>query len=488
MNTLDAPRSADEAHPGTIATAPRRPDVRVPLLAASVACTLVWLRWGANWQGPANLGLLGAALALHGGMWITHRGTRTDAAPTSADPPWSMRSALGLVAIVLAVVAVLPLHHSRDLFLYDIYGQAVVEHHVSPYTTTPAQLDDPHLDLVATEWHDQTSMYGPAFIAVAAAISRVGGDSELRIRLAWQLFMAGAAMAATVLMARRTRDPVAVLALGCSPVLLASVNDAHNDVLIGLGLLAVVLLVDDRRYVLAGAVGALVIATKVPAAIPVAAVGAWLLWRRGWRPALWFGAPMTAAATAAYLAVGGGEALRPLRENAGDDSRFALWQPLRDRRFEELLADGVRWRPTLESVRDQMSSYSLVLLVVSLAIVAWRYRRAARPDEFAGIAGYVLMATSTYVMPWYPPMVLPVVALAWRSRASRLVQLQAAFLLFAYAQGPGRDPTTGIGRSMEQHAVWINIALLLAALCWSRPARTTTEPTSVSAKPAGRPV
>ena len=45
---------------------------------------------------------------------------------------------------------------------------------------------------------------------------------------------------------------MAVLALGCSPVLLATVNDAHNDVLLGLGLLAVVLLVDDHRYALAG--------------------------------------------------------------------------------------------------------------------------------------------------------------------------------------------------------------------------------------------
>ena len=43
-------------------------------------------------------------------------------------------------------------------------------------------------------------------------------------------------MAALVMVARRTRDPMAVLALGCSPVLLATVHDAHNDVLLGLGL------------------------------------------------------------------------------------------------------------------------------------------------------------------------------------------------------------------------------------------------------------
>jgi hypothetical protein len=322
---------------------------------------------------------------------------------------------------------------------------------------------------VADAWHQQTSMYGPAFVAVAAVVSRVGGGSELSIRLAWQAVMAAAAMAAVALVARRTRDPMAVLALGCSPVLLATVNDAHNDVLMGLGLLAVVLLVDDRRYGLAGAVAALAIAIKVPAAVPIAAVAAWVLWRRGWRPALWFGAPLLAAVTTAYLAVGGTEALRPLRENAGDDSRFAIWQPLRNSRFEQMIADGVPWRITLETVRDQMSTYALVLLVVSMAVVLWRYRRAGHPGEVAGISVFLLMVTSTYVMPWYPAVALPVVALAWRSRASVLVQAQAAFLLFAYAQGPGSDPTTSVGMWLEGHAAWINVGFLAAAALWSAP-------------------
>ncbi len=441
-------------------------DLRAPMLAASLVATLVWLRWGARWDGAANLALVATALALHAGLWLLPRRTVS----------WSLRSALVVVGTVLAVVAVMPLHHSRDLYLYDIYGQAVVEHHVSPYATAPDQLGDPNLDLVAEQWHHQTSMYGPAFIAVAAVVSRVGGDSELLIRLSWQLVMAAAAMGAVVLVARRTRDPVAVLALGCSPVLLATVNDAHNDILLGLGLLAVVLLVDDRRYVLAGAVASLVIATKVPTAVPIGAVAAWVLWRRGWKPAAWFTVPMLGAVTTAYLAVGGREALLPLRENAGDDSRYAIWQQLRDSRFEQMLADGVRWRVTLETVRDQMSTYALVLLVTSLVVVLWRYRRAGHPGELAGIAGFVLMVTSTYVMPWYPAMVLPVVALAWRSRASVLVQVQAAFLLLAYAQGPGNDPTTWLGGWVEERAMWINIALLLAAACWSRPWQADPSP------------
>lgn len=429
------------------------------LVAGSGAATLLWLARGARWEGTANLWLLGLALALHATMWL---------APATR-PRWTVRRSLGVVAVLLAAAAVLPLHHSRDLYLYDAYGRAVVEHRVSPYTTTPAELGDPAARLVAEQWHDQTSMYGPAFVAVAAAVAQLGGTSELQIRLAWQAITAAAALGALALVGRRTRDPAAVLALGCSPVLLAAVNDAHNDVLVGLGLLAVVLLLDDRRYAWAGAVASLVVAVKVPAAVPVAAVAAWAWWRRGWQPLLRFAAPLVAAVTTAYLAVGGRDALVPLRESAGDDSRFAIWQPLRDARVERLLAEGVPWRVALDTVRAQMSSMALVLLAATLLVVLWRYRRAGHPGEVAAVAGVALMAASTYVMPWYPAMVLPVAALAWRSRASLLVQAQAAFLLFAYALGPGRDPTTWLGAVLEERAVWVNVAVLVALCIWARP-------------------
>lgn len=433
-------------------------------LAGSVACTLWWLLRGAQWVGATNVALIGTALLLHGVTWWR--------------PPselCSRRTATVVAGVVLVAAAVIPLHHSRDLYLYDIYGRAVSEHQVSPYRTTPAQLDDPNIDFVAEEWHDQPSMYGPAFIGLASVVSIAGGDSELLIRWSWQLVMAGAAFAAVVLVGRRARAPSAMLALACSPVLLATVNDAHNDVLIGLGLLIVALLLDEHRYLWAAAFAALAITTKVPAAFPVAAAGAWLLWRRGWRDALRFGAPTLAAVAAAYLAVGGSVALSPLRESAGDDSRFAIWQPLRDRWVEELLAEGVRWRVALDTVRNDLSNAALVLSVIVLLVALWRYRRAARVGEVIGIAGVTLMITSTYVMPWYPAMFLPVVALAWRSRAAVLVQVQAAFLLLAYARGPGVDPTTWLGREVEERAFWFHVAVLVAVVCWARPSETVSD-------------
>lgn len=425
----------------------------------------MWLAWGAHRDDPRNPALLVAALALHATLWW--RGRRS----THLRPAIPMRAALVLTAATMAVVVVVPLHHSRDLYLYDIYGRAVADHQVNPYTSTPDQLDDRTVDLVAEQWHDQPSMYGPAFVGLSTIVSRVGGDSALGIRLAWQSLTAVMAFAAVLLVARRTRDPMAVLALGCSPVLLAAVHDAHNDVLIGLGLLGVALLVERRQHLAAGLVAALVVATKVPAAVPVLAMGAWMLVHRRPRDVAQLVAPIVGIVTAGYLLVGGVAAITPLRESSGDDSRFAIWQPLRHATFEGMLAEGTAWRTTLDTVRDRMSTYSLLLLVGCLVVVAWRYRRAARPGDVATVSLLVLMLCSTYVMPWYAAMVLPLAALAWRSRLSLLVQVQAGFVLLAYAQGPGRPPSIEPGRWFEQHAVWINVALLALALFWTRPSR-----------------
>jgi hypothetical protein len=227
-------------------------------------------------------------------------------------------------------------------------------------------------------------------------------------------------------------------------------------------------------------VAALLVATKLSVLLPILALVAWLGWRRGWRPAALLGAPVVGIVGVAYLAVGGRDALVPLRESSGDDSRFALWQHLRNEQFEHLRSIGISREVVLETVRDRMSLYALVLLTLAAAVAWWRFRRAGRPAEPVVIVSVVMMITSTYVMPWYPAMILPIAVLAWRSRATVLVHVQAAFLLVAYAHGPGNDPTTGFGQLLEQRAVWINVALLAAALCWARPGRSAlarvTEP------------
>ena len=428
---------------------------------AAVALTLVWIGIGDDLSAAARTTLVAAALVAHGAaLW----GGRRHAAVR-------MGVALALAAIGLIGCVVLPLHRSKDLYLYDVYGRMVAVHGRNPYEEPPSTVaGDPVLAEVSEDWVGQRSLYGPVFVGVAAPVSLAAGTSPLAVRLVWQLAAAAAVAGSVAVVARRTRDPVAVLALGCSPVVLATVNDAHNDVVVGLALLGAVVLASRDRPVASGFAAAAALGTKLIAAVPLAGLSMWVLLRRGRSGLVRLAAPVAGVLTLGYLAAGGPDALRPLRDDSGDDSRFALWQPLRDDLFESLRADGWRFRPTLEHVRDQMALYAMVLLVASLLVVLWRYRRADDPAEVTVAAGLAYLIVATYVVPWYPAALVGVAALVWRTRAAVLLWVQGAFLLVAYAEPPGTDPSTALGVWLEDGgATWIGLGLLVALLVWCRP-------------------
>ena len=85
---------------------------------------------------------------------------------------------------------------------------------------------------------------------------------------------------------RRTRDPMALAALGVNPLTIVSVvNGGHNDALVGLAVLGGVLLAIDRRYIAAGAALAGAVLIKASGGLPLLAVGAWLVVAAGSRRA-----------------------------------------------------------------------------------------------------------------------------------------------------------------------------------------------------------
>lgn len=445
---------------GTAATYPGQAIAGTAAATLAVALSLVWIAIGDDLAVGPRTAIIAAALAAHGAtMWLgRHR------------PPMRMALALGLAGLGLAGAVALPLHRSQDLYLYDLYGRMVVEG-ANPYVDPPSTMDDdPVFPQVSEDWVEQRSLYGPVFVGAAAPLSLVAGTSTLGVRLAWQLASAAAVAGSLTVVARSTRDPAAVLALGCSPVVLTTVNDAHNDVLVGLALVGAVVLVSRDRPVAAGFAAAVALGTKLIAAVPLAGLSLWLLLRRGTGHAARMAAPVIGVLAVGYLAAGGPDALRPLRENSGDDSRYALWQPLRDDLFETLRADGWRFRPTLEHVRDQVATYALLLLVVSVLVVLWRYRRATEPAEVTVATGLAYLIVATYVVPWYPAALIPVAALVWRSRAATLLWVQAALLMLAYAEPPGTEPSSSVGVWLaEGGATWVGSALLVALLVWCRP-------------------
>jgi hypothetical protein len=160
---------------------------------------------------------------------------------------------VGVGFVVFATL--LPLMLSRDVYSYSLYGRIASVHHSNPYVATPRQFtQDPIYPLVGPEWRSSTAVYGPAFMALATAITRfVHGP----VALIWTFkAVAGAATIGMVVLVARlssrlcpARAAFATALVAWNPVVLFhDVGGGHNDVLIGLAVvLAMWLLASPPR-------------------------------------------------------------------------------------------------------------------------------------------------------------------------------------------------------------------------------------------------
>ena len=226
----------------------------------------------------------------------------------------SLRVALCTSAALTVTAAILPPSESHDLWSYAVDGRIVSQYGSSPYVHSPAHYPhDVFLHLVGSGWRSTRSVYGPLFTWTAAALTGITGPSELATRLAFQLLAAVAVLVAVLLVARETRDPIAVLVLGVNPVVaMEIVNPGRNDALVGLALLGGVLLLRRRRPLAAVAVLTLAVLVKAAAVLALGALLLWLAARVGRRVAVRAGALAAAMLVVPYLLAGGLTALRPL--------------------------------------------------------------------------------------------------------------------------------------------------------------------------------
>ncbi|MEU6537423.1 polyprenol phosphomannose-dependent alpha 1,6 mannosyltransferase MptB [Streptomyces sp. NPDC047000] len=236
--------------------------------------------------------LLTAAWALLGGVL---RGPR---------PP-SPRALLLVLAVWAAPLLPAPPLFSRDVYSYLAQG-AMVDAHIDVYTHGPDRLGGPLADEVAPLWRHTAAPYGPVFLAVASALSRLT-RGELPAGLIGMRLVAlsGVALMAAALprLARHCgADPAAALWLGAlNPlVLLHLVAGAHNDAimlgLLGMGLVAAL----GRRPVLGAVLITLAALVKAPAALGLVVVAV-LQIRAGRHPAR--AVPITLAASLATTAL-----------------------------------------------------------------------------------------------------------------------------------------------------------------------------------------
>ncbi|MGH2740007.1 MAG: polyprenol phosphomannose-dependent alpha 1,6 mannosyltransferase MptB [Actinomycetota bacterium] len=392
---------------------------------------------------------------------------------------WGGRLALRRILVVgvllHAVVLVLPLLFSRDVYSYTAYGRIVSEYGRNPYVATPQEFpDDPIYPVVSRFWVDSPSVYGPAFSAAAAGVTSVA-ESPASSVVAFKTIAAIASAATMFLVAsaaRRARPERAAFAaalVGWNPVVVFhGVGGGHNDAIVGLSLAGAVLLLLDRRELAATAVlvvGALVKAVvAVPLLIMVAAAVAS---RRS-------GARMrTLAAHAGIAALAGLPFVIPFFQTEDPTlGQFELagragW--LAPSRFVYVSLRGVaRWiggqtGAELISLVVRLA-FAALLLAAVVAIIRHVVRAGRRLDPMVVIAGMgwgllLTLVLSPILLPWYVAWVVPLAWLLPRPARDGVVIVSVALAITEIVAEPSRAP--GAWEAMVFALHWIATPLVL---------------------------
>ena len=311
---------------------------------------------------------------------------------------------------------------SHDLWSYVMYGRAVSVHHASPYVHVPSDFaHDPFLEHVAAGWRHARSVYGPAFTGVSAVLTRLTGNSVLRTRLAFQALAAISVVAALSLIWRATRSVRAVAFLGLHPaVVMSIVNGGHNDMLVGLAILAGGMLATRRRWSGAGVVLGLGILVKASAGLGLLALAAWSA-RRDRRGAvrLVIAAAMTTAAGDAPAGIAG---VRAVAHAGNGNTHVSVWDPI-------------------SSLLHPTTTMMLAVVLICVVLVAFRSSRAAARQQSTLATMAVYLIGGVYILPWYPSWALPTATLERRSPVAILVAAHAAFLVAVYEYELPAHPT-----------------------------------------------
>jgi hypothetical protein len=335
---------------------------------------------------------------------------------------------IALILALLALAVSLPPGGSHDVWSYVMYGRIFEHYHVSPYTHVPRDFPhDPFYRLVG--WRETPSVYGPAFVAVAALGSALAGNSVLDARLFHQLLTASAIGVACFLIWRRTKSPAALALLGLNPLVVVSVvNGAHNDALVGLAILGAALLVEDDRWRAAGVVLALGALVKVTALLALPALALFAAHRRGRRAASTV-VTTTAAAVAVGYAVAGPAAIRALGATRGLMTRTSVW------RLPRLLLTsngGVDIGETRLAWTTVFTLLGFAAIAATAVVVAWRRRAAGHPSDAVTFALGAYLVVAVYVLPWYAVWAIPIACYRTRRATAALVAGLSAYLLAAY--------------------------------------------------------
>jgi alpha-1,6-mannosyltransferase len=382
------------------------------------------------------------------------------------------------VAILLhAIAVIIPLFLSRDVYSYAIYGRMVSVHGVNPYVDIPASfIDDPVYPLVSVDWIDSPSVYGPAFVAISAAITGVVSSPPAMV-LAFKLLAAVASLGTMFLAvagARRVRPERAAFAavlVGWNPVIVFhGVAGGHNDALVGLALAAGVFLILSGRELWATAVLVLGTLVKISGGVPLAIAVLAAVFRhpRGQR----------LKALATHAGIGAAVALPFILpfEQTEDPSLGTLeltsrqgW--LAPSRFVLVVLRGTANFLGGDIAGDVASvvvrvAFPLIFLGVLVALVR---HLAADPDRIdpplvvatMGWATLVALMISPLLYPWYAMWLVPVAWLVPRPARDGAVIVSVALAITELVAEPSRAPRVWEAMVFGLHYVATPIVLVV---------------------------
>jgi hypothetical protein len=343
--------------------------------------------------------------------------------------PRPIVAAIGLLFVV--AISVAP-RTSNDLWSYTIYGRMVSVYGDSPYDKLPVDFrSDPFYPRVSPRWQHRGSVYGPAFVGFAAAGTALAGNSVLADRLFFQLTAAMAAAAVLWLIWRRTRSPAALAWLGLHPLLgPVIVNGGHNDIAIGLAVLAAAMLVRRRRGWLAGALIGLGALIKLTTMLALVGVVLWGWRQRERRVAVTATVAAGVVLVAGYLPFLGGAS----RVLTGADKTMTPASPFNPLGAALLGHDAWRDVPQPLAPNDTLIAifYASLFVVAVLALTTgWRAARAREPEAAIGATTGSYTVAAEYAFPWYAGWALPVLADRKPTALAWVVWVQAAVMLAA---------------------------------------------------------
>jgi Glycosyltransferase family 87 len=382
------------------------------------------------------------------------------------------------ISLVFAAAIVTGPRSSDDLWSYTMYGRIVSDHAADPYRQVPADFrNDPFFAQVSPLWRHRASVFGPVWVGYESAATLVAGDSPLANRLAFQLAAAAAAAGALVLVWRRTRSNAALAWLGLNPVIAVAVNGGHNDILVGLAILASAGLVSRRRGASAGVLIGVAALVKLTALFALPGLVLWAMFRRDRRTASRATLLAALTVTLGYLPFIA-DASRVLAGADRTVTPSSLWNWPAD-----VVLGHDAWRhvahPLLSTTALTRLSYLSLAVVVVLTFTLGRITaRSDAPNLPMGTTTAAYSFGAAYVLPWYSAWALPVVTDDAPSSPAWVIWIQGAVMLAAWKLPlvPSGTILDDVFRGLLTDAAPVLLLLAFILAVTRRPAFANVQP------------